>query len=122
MLVIFKAQNQKTLFNFLMNKKPVVIKSHKDFYIRFVKKQTGINIKDGNDLKKLHKEIKRRTDKYRELNQQKEPQKEVDFVELSLSWFTILEQPYNGDLSLYEASKIKKLAEKRAKKLNDGAK
>lgn len=110
-LLIMQAQNQQTVDDILNNKDPKTLKTNLPYYIEQVKEITGIKIKDGNDLKKLHKEIRRRTDKYQENNQKPKETKKIPFSRSALQIFEVTNENYNPYMTISELGELKVIAD-----------
>lgn len=88
------------------------------FYTDRVEKLTNIKIKKLLDLKRLEKEIERRTDKHIERFPEKKPdeaKKAISFLALAIAVFSMMGMPYNENMTLAGFSELKTIAEKRAK-------
>lgn len=64
MSLLMRNQNERALFSLILKTEIKEYKGNLDFYIKRVKEITGIEIKDGNDLKRLAQETERLLDKY----------------------------------------------------------
>lgn len=95
------------------------------YYIDQVKKLTGIEIKEMKDLLRLQSEFTRLTDKFSERFPVEEKEEDQSFNRAALSVFSIMEMPYNPDMTLAEFADLQQMATDRAKryqkKIDDGA-
>lgn len=89
-------------------------------YIQKVKDMTGIDVSDGlESLVKLQKDIQRKIDKFIERFQDKKIDTKVDFMDIVLGVFMIMETSYLPDMSLNEFGRLKKLSDKRIKRMDN---
>jgi len=116
--ILMESQNISTLFTTILSLKPMQQETNIKYYIQKVKDLTGIEIKDGHDLKKLAKEIERRYDKYQENTTSKKPMVKHDFIDIVENVFQIVEQPLNMELTLFEFGALKREADRKIKKMN----
>jgi len=112
--------NERNLFALTFRRKPKAYTGNLNIYIEKVKTITGITIKDGNDLKKLQKEVQRQLDKFNENFKAPPKQEKVDFTEIAMGVFSIMEMSYISDMKLSEFLKLKKLATKRVQPKDNG--
>jgi len=115
--VLMQNQNDRSMFRLLFKKKAKEDTGNLNYYIEKVKQITGIEIKDGNDLKKLQKEIQRLLDKFHERfkNKDKTPVEDYNFMDMVLGVFSIMEMAYVPDMKLSEFGRLRLLADKRIK-------
>lgn len=108
MSVLMRNQNDRSLFRVLFKKSVVNYDGNLDFYFEKVKKITGIEIKDGNDLEKLAKEVQRRIDKYNErYPKDEEPKNEVIFMDIVMGVFSIIGMDYTPGMTMAEFGRLK---------------
>ena len=120
MSVLMRNQNNISIFSLLFQKKSKEYKGNLPYYTEKVKQITGIEIKDGNDLQKLQKEIQRLLDKFRErFKDNDKPQKKTDFIDIVLGVFSIMEMSYVPEMKLTEFGRLKALADKRIKSIEN---
>lgn len=114
--MVIKAGVDITLL--LMNQDPKEIKNL-DFYKKEVKELTGIEIKDISDIAKLRDEMTRLADKFKERFREDEPESDdkPSFIRGAMAVFSLMEIPYNSDMTLAEFAELKKLADERRKQL-----
>jgi len=122
MLVLMQAQNQRTVFDILLKRKLVNLKTNLKFYINKVKEITDIKIKDGNDLKRQNKEIQRRMDKYHENNQQPKDVTKADFMDLMIGVYSVIDMPLDLNITIAAFAKLKNRADKIIQKQSNGTK
>ena len=119
MSVLMRNQNDRSMFSLLLNRKAKNYVGNMPYYTEKVKQITGIEIKDGNDLKKLHTEIQRRLDKFKERfdNKKEVPKQKTEFIDIVLGVFSIMEMSYVSEMKLSEFGRLRILADKRIKKI-----
>ena len=102
----------------LADKDPKEIKNLQ--YIRDeVKEITGIEINEIGDLMKLQAEMTRLSDKFQERfkKDESEPDEKTSFMRGVMAVFSLMEMPYNKDMTLSEFSELKHLADDKRKQL-----
>ena len=118
MSILMKNQNDRSMFKLLFKRQSKDYIGNFDYYVEKVKQITGIEIKDGNDLEALQKEIQRLLDKFHERFKDKKPQQPTEkfsFIDMVLGVFSIMEMAYVPDMKLAEFGRLKVLADKRIK-------
>jgi len=118
MSILMKNQNDRSMFKLLFKRQSKDYIGNFDYYVEKVKQITGIEIKDGNDLEALQKEIQRLLDKFHERFKDKQPQQSVEkfsFIDMVLGVFSIMEMAYVPTMKLSEFGRLKVLADKRIK-------
>lgn len=103
----------------LMDKEPKEVKNL-DFYKVQVKELTGIEIKELGDIVKLKDEMTRLADKFKERFRDEETGETDDkpsFIRGAMAVFSLMEIPYNADMTLSEFAELKALADDRRKQL-----
>jgi hypothetical protein len=102
----------------LADKDPKEIKNL-DYLKQEVKELTGIEINEMQDLLKLRDEMTRLSDKFAERFNQKddEPSEKTSFMRGVMAVFSLMEMPYNKDMTLSEFAELKHLADDRRKQL-----
>lgn len=103
----------------LMDKEPKEVKNL-DFYKVQVKELTGIEIKELGDIVKLKDEMTRLADKFKERFRDEETDETDDkpsFIRGAMAVFSLMEIPYNADMTLSEFAELKFLADDRRKQL-----
>lgn len=102
----------------LADKDPKEIKNL-DYLKGEVKELTGIEIVEMQDLLKLRDEMTRLSDKFAERFNQKddEPTEKTSFMRGVMAVFSLMEMPYNKDMTLSEFAELKHLADDRRKQL-----
>lgn len=103
----------------LMDKEPKEVKNL-DFYKVQVKELTGIEIKELGDIVKLKDEMTRLADKFKERFRDEETDETDDkpsFIRGAMAVFSLMEIPYNADMTLSEFAELKALADDRRKQL-----
>ena len=120
MSVLMRNTNERSLFSLLFKRDVNNDTGNLDIYVQKVKDITGIEVKDGDDLKLLQKEIQRRLDKYKELTPDKPIEVKSDFMDVVLAVFSIMEMAYTPDMKLSEFGRLKKLADKKNKPKDNG--
>jgi len=118
MAVLMQDHNDRQLFS-LMLKQEFKNGDKLKFYIDKVKQLTGIEIKDGDDLNKLQKETQRLLDKYNERYKAEEPKEKQPFIDIALGVFSIMEMSYNESMVLSEFARLKDLADKKIKQIQN---
>ncbi len=114
LIILMQSENHRAIYGLLFKRK--IKNINLDFYTERVKKLTGIEIKDGKDLKRLKDETQRQLDKYNErFKKPKKEQPKVSFMEVVLGVFSIMEMSFIPDMTLYEFGKLKKIADKKIK-------
>lgn len=113
MSLLMKNNNERNLFALIFKRKPKEYTGNLHVYIKKAKEITGIEIKDGEDLKKLQKEVQRQLDKFNENFKEPPKQEKIDFTEIAMGVFSIMEMSYIADMKMSEFLKLKKLATKR---------
>jgi len=113
MSLLMVNNNDRNLFALLFKRQTKPYTGNLNIYQKKVKAITGIDVEDGNDLKKLQKEVQRLLDKYNENFQAPKPQAKIDFTEIALGVFSIMEMSYVPDMKLSEFARLKKLAIKK---------
>lgn len=115
MSLIMRTQNERALFSLLFKTEIKEYKGNLDFYIKRVKEITGIEIKDGNDLKRLSQETERLLAKYIERfnNKSAKEVKKTVFMDFLFSIFDIIGDPYQPEMKLWEFGRLKKRADKK---------
>ena len=108
MSVLMRNTNERSLFSLLFKRDVNNDTGNLDIYVQKVKDITGIEVKDGDDLKLLQKEIQRRLDKYKELTPDKPIEVKSDFMDVVLAVFSIMEMAYTPDMKLSEFGRLKK--------------
>jgi len=121
--LLMDVENTNALLT-ILGGKPKSIKSNLPYYIEKIKQYTRIDVTKEGGLKKLHKEILRKKDKYQELLNENKPKEANDFnfMDLVHGTFSAAGEQYNPSMTIYEFSKLKKRAEKIIKKTNNGSK
>ena len=118
MSILMKNQNDRSMFRLLFKREAKDYTGNFDYYVEKVKQITEIDIKDGNDLKALQKEIQRLLDKFHERFKEKKPDQtseKFSFLDMVLGVFSIMEMAYVSDMKLSEFGRLKVLADKRIK-------
>lgn len=116
MSVLMRNQNDRSMFRLLFKYEPKEYTGNYSYYVEKVKQITGIEIKDGDDLVKLQNEIQRLLDKFHERFKEKEiPDTKVEFIDIVLGVFSIMEMAYVSEMKLSEFGRLKLLADKRIK-------
>ena len=102
----------------LADKDPKEIKNL-DYLKSEVKELTGIEINEMQDLLKLRSEMTRLSDKFTERFKQdeKEPSEKTSFMRGVMAVFSLMEMPYNNDMTISEFAELKHLADDRRKQL-----
>ena len=118
--LLMQNQNERSLFGLIFKRKIKNYKGNLDFYIEKVNQITGIKIKDGNDLKRLKSEVQRLIDKYTERfgEREKVEHNKIDFMDIVLGVFSIMEMAYIPEMKMAEFGRLKVLADKRVKQMN----
>jgi len=114
MLLVLQAQLDLIL---MLAEKEIPGKGNLNYYLEQVKEMTGIEIKDFQDLPKLQKELTRLSDKFKEQFPDEEVEEKSTFYRSALAIFSLMEMPYNPDMTLAEFSELKALASERQKQL-----
>ena len=116
LLMITKAGVDMTLL--LLNKE-VQEPKNLDFFKEQTKELTGIEINNALDILKIRDELTRMKDKFAERFPDKpvDEQEKSTFYRGALSIFSLMEMPYNPDMTLSEFSELKHLADDRRKQL-----
>jgi len=115
MAILMQNQNERSLFTLVFKQKVRTEKNNMPYYIEQVKRITGIEVENINDLTRLQKEIQRLLDKFNERFKEKKPQVKVDFMDIVLGVFSIMEMAFVPDMKLAEIGRLKVLADKRVK-------
>jgi len=115
MSILMRNQNERSLFAMMFKREPKEHEGNLKFYVKKVKELTGIEIKDGEGLKALQKEIERLSDKYIERFKEKEEGKPVktDFLDLVFGVCSIMQMQYIPEMKLSEFGRLKALADKK---------
>jgi len=108
-------QNERSLFTLLFKQKVREEKNNMPYYIEKVQYLTGIEVKDIDDLNKLQNEIQRLLDKFHERFKEQKPQAKVDFMDIVLGVFSIMEMSFVADMTLSEFGRLRAIADKRVK-------
>jgi len=89
------------------------------YYIQKTLEVSNIKVIEPDDCKKLRAETDRLLNKYLERygNKGDISKDKVPFIDFAYSVFSIMEMEYNPNMTLYEFIKLSKLADKKAKKL-----
>lgn len=107
MRILMTNQNDRSLFRLVFKKKPKTYDGNLKYYIEKVRNLTGIEIKDGTQLKQLEKEILRRIDKYNERYSNEDEAEKIDFIDLALSVFSIVGMDYVPEMTIAEFGRLK---------------
>lgn len=113
--VLMRNTNERNLFSAIYGKKPkkeVGI----EFYVEKIKKLAFVEIKDGEDLNKLKKEVQRLIHKYKQDYPQKAVNKEpIEFIIIAWGVFEFFNEPHNPNITLYELYQMQERASKISK-------
>ncbi len=114
MSILMRNQNDRSLFRVFFKKEP--IEYDLNYYFEKVKKITGLEIKDGDGLKKLAKEVQRRIDKYNErYPKDEEPKERIDFMDIVMGVFSVVGMDYVPGMTMAEFGRLKLRADKEIK-------
>jgi len=106
--ILMKNHNERSLFSMLLGVKKKEYKGNFDFYVNKVSNLTGIEIKDGKDLKRLQNEIERLWDSYQNKYKPKEDDKEKTlFIVDAMTIFEIMEMSFVPNMKLSELAALK---------------
>jgi len=115
MSLLMRNQNERSLFAMVFKLEAKEHEGNLKFYVKKVKELTGIEIKDGEGLKALQKEIERLSDKYIERFKSRDEGNQVktDFLDLVFGVCSIMQMQYNPEMKLSEFGRLKAMADKK---------
>jgi len=91
------------------------------YYIKEAEQAFMVEIKTLQDVKDLRDELERMIDKYNEMfpKEDKSTKTGISMMQFALSVFVLLNMPFDPEMKLSEFAELKKLANDRAKQMND---
>jgi len=91
------------------------------YYIKEAEDAFTVKIETLKDIEDLKSELERMIDKYNEMfpAEKKKTDNGVTMMQFALSVFVILNMPFDAEMKLSEFAELKKLANERAKQMND---
>lgn len=92
-----------------------------EYYIKEAEQAFHVEIKTLQDIKDLREELERMIDKYNEMfpKEDKSTKTGISMMQFALSVFVLLNMPFDPEMKLSEFAELKKLANDRAKQMND---
>jgi len=91
------------------------------YYIEEAEQAFHVKIETLKDISDLKAELERMVDKYNEMfpKEDKSPKTGISIMQFALSVFVLLNMPFDPEMKLSEFAELKKLANDRAKQMND---
>ena len=91
------------------------------YYISEAEQAFHVKIETLQDITDLKSELERMIDKFNEMfpKEEKKTDKGISMMQFALSVFVLLNMPFDPEMKLSEFAELKKLANERAKQMND---